>query len=148
MIERERTRDQAFEEYAKERAQVDAIVQSTIASNVSNKFYDVYDFLKNDIIQHVCEDTFKKVNDIKEFLKNSNKNISDSISNSKIKESLGIDIENLTKETNHGKTIEELETIGEKNKNRMMWFNLPYSVDSTDSSQKELIEMLQLVFEK
>lgn len=30
MIERERTRDEAFEEYAKERAQVDAIVDKMI----------------------------------------------------------------------------------------------------------------------
>ena len=30
MMDRERTRDQAFEEYAKERAQVDAIVQKMI----------------------------------------------------------------------------------------------------------------------
>tara|TARA_B110000285_G_scaffold211131_1_gene253556 strand:+ start:582 stop:728 length:147 start_codon:yes stop_codon:yes gene_type:complete len=30
MMDRERTRDQAFEEYAKEKAQVDAIVQKMI----------------------------------------------------------------------------------------------------------------------
>lgn len=127
---------------------LDRIINSMIANKVSDSFYYVEDFIKSDIMEHICKDTYEQVQEVKQFLSNANTRIGYRVDRTKVEVELGVSLDKMEVANQYSNIIEKLKKLSVNNKSKMQWFNLPSRISPDSESHKELIEMIQLVFEK
>ena len=127
---------------------IDAVIQSRLNSKISNKFDAVFDLFHHTNFKHVNENVYNKTIKVRNYIREHRTGVdSHYICNVRLKNKLGIDIDNIDNKFKMQKELDELILLSEKNRNRLKWFDLPYEIDIVRDDHKELVDMLVLMFE-
>ena len=128
---------------------LDKIANDIALSNLKDRFTsNILEIFESDIMKHVNIDVYNKVKELRKIFMNCNSGIINVVDSSYIKNRFGIDIMTLVDKSNVKKDVDQIIDLNVKNKNRLKWFELPYTFNIENEDHKELVGMLQLVFEK
>lgn len=127
---------------------LDKLVNDVALMKVKNIIQDdLCSVFGNKIFKNIDEEVYNDYHEIRERVRNLNLRL-DNYQIQKIKNQIGIDLNNLNVKIDIQDKLNNLIKLTEKNNNRLKWFELPYSVDLNRKDHRELVDMIRLVFEK
>ena len=128
---------------------LDKILDSKSIVKIKVNFSEnVLDTFKKSTFKVVDEDVYNTAVKVRNELGKFDSEYGWHVNTSMIKHKLGVDIENLDANFKYQKELDQLVKLTAKNKNRLKWIEMPHEFDLERDDHRELVEMLELMFER
>lgn len=128
---------------------IDRIVASKSIGNIKVNFTEnVLDMFKKSTFKVVDEDVYNTAMTIHNELGKFDSEYGWNVNESLVLRKLKIDLSKQKANFKYQKELDQLVALTAKNKNRLKWIEMPYEFDLEKDDHRELVEMLELMFER
>lgn len=128
---------------------IDKIVASKINKKIENSFDEnVLNMFKTENFKFVDENVYNTATKIADLIKETETNYGWNVNEHLISMKLGIDINEIDAKFPMQKELDQLILLTQKNESRLKWINMPYHIEMDKADHRELVEMLELMFDR
>jgi len=128
-------------------------IDKIIASKINKKVEDCFDnkvlgMFKKSTFKYVDENVYNTATKIADLIRETETDYGWNVNETLIMQKLGIDLNEINAKFTMQKELDHLVQLTDKNINRLKWIELPYEIEMERDDNRELVDMLKLLFEK